>query len=267
MRDGHRAEQLAGGSTEASLDDLGLARVTAIIGPYGSGKSELALALALAAHTRKPGINKIALADLDVLKPYFRSREAKALVEARGVELLAPLGSLAGADLPIIPAEVRGYIGRADARVILDVGGDPVGARALGSLSDVVAAAGYDLLFVLNRNRPFAESFDSVMAMAHQIMGAANLGITGVVSNTHMMEETTLDDVIGGLDLSRRVATALGVDVRCVMVPDGMQERTALPADLPLVVTVRRHMKPEFLGGVVLKTTRLSPTRQPGSTD
>jgi hypothetical protein len=267
MRDEHRAEQLAVKSTAATVDGLRLARVTAVIGPYGSGKTELAIALAMAARARgqESGISKVALADLDVIKPYFRSREAKEILEAHGIHLLAPTGALAGADLPIVPPEVRGFISCEDVRVILDVGGDPVGARALGSLADVVVAAGYDLLLVLNRNRPFSESFDSVMTMAQQIMGAANLRVTGVVSNTHMMEETSLDDVTGGLDLSRQVATALRVDVRCVMVPEGLPGIAALPADVPPVVTVRRHMQPEFLGGVVLKATRRPHDERPRS--
>ena len=267
-----RGEQQAGvdegGSREvAGVRPVELARVTAIIGPYGSGKTELAISLALETKARSGeiGISKIALADLDVLKPYFRSREAADVLAAAGVELIAPKGALANTDLPILPAELRGSIGRSDARIIMDVGGDPVGARALGSLSDVVGAAGYDLLLVINRNRPFAESFENVMALAEQIMGACQLEITGVVSNTHLMEETTIEDVRGGLDLSRQVATALGVDVRLVMVPEGLSRIAASLVEVPPVVTVRRHMKPEFMGGVVLKPARLPYVKERGS--
>ena len=251
-----RNEHLLGETGKDGSTDL-LRRVTAIIGPFGSGKSELAIELALRAVSRYPG--QVALADLDVLKPYFRSREAEALLAEAGVELIAPTGGLANTDLPIVPATLRGRLGRDDVHVIMDVGGDPVGARALGSLSDVVAATDYDLLFVVNRNRPFADSLDKLVAMAHEIMGACQLEITGVVSNTHLMEETSLEDILGGLELSRQVATALQVEVRYLMVPELTQGLAAKPVDLPSLVTVRRRMRPAFMGGVVLKPVRLPP--------
>jgi hypothetical protein len=268
MRGGHRAEHDKEGSaavSDAFLPDA--KRVTALIGPYGSGKTELAITLALdaAARKRKTGISEIALVDLDVLKPYFRSREAGAILAAAGVRLIAPLGALAEADLPIVPAEARGMLSRTDVRTILDVGGDPVGARALGSLSDVVGAAEYDLLLVINRNRPFADSRDSVVSVAREIVAACKLQVTGIVSNTHMVEETTVDDVRWGLDLSRQVAAALKVDVRLVMVPEGLEGIEAVACELPPVVTVRRHMRPVFQGGVVLNTARLPLGRQAGS--
>ncbi|HCF62376.1 MAG TPA: hypothetical protein DFS52_30840, partial [Myxococcales bacterium] len=127
-------------------------RVTALIGPYGSGKTELAIGLALSAAQRKTSAwKKVVLGDIDVLKPYFRSREAGDHLKHQGIELLAPAGALASADLPILTPELRGNVARPDVQMVLDVGGDPVGARALGSISDVVGASDYDLLLVLNR--------------------------------------------------------------------------------------------------------------------
>lgn len=230
-------------------------RVTALIGPYGSGKSELAIGLATQAAralTGHPEWTRVALADLDVLKPYFRSREAGQRLRESDVDLIAPAGALALADLPIIPAEVRGALARSDRMVLLDVGGDPVGARALGSLSDLMRAADHDLLLVLNRNRPFMETLAGVIAQARQISTAAQLPITGVVSNTHFLEETTLEDVFGGLDLARQVAAALGVEVRLLGVPEHLAGELGEQPHLPPRMVIRRLMKPEFLGGVVL---------------
>lgn len=266
MGDGTLAGGMRQGDMNASVW-TSAARVTALIGPYGSGKTELAIGLALKAQQDplRPPAAKVAVADVDVLKPYFRSREAEQHLAQAGIEMLAPKGVMGSADLPILPPGIRGLVLREEARVFMDVGGDPVGARALGALSDVVAQAGFELLFVHNRNRPFAADFDSVMTMANQIMGACNLKITGVVANTHMMDETTLDMVRWGLELSRKVATALGVDVRYLAVPDDLAGAEDLAQEQLPVIQVRRHMKPGFMGGVVLNPTRLPFKQAKGS--
>ena len=229
-------------------------RVTALIGPYGSGKTELAIAMAIhamQAATSGGPFQHVALADLDVLKPYFRSREAGDRLTPMGIRLLAPEGALANSDLPILTPEIRGSLQRADMQLVLDVGGDPVGARALGSLSDVVAASEYDLLLVLNRYRPFMDSVDSVVAQARNIAAASLLTITGLVSNTHILDDTTAQDVEWGLDLAREVSSALSVPIRLLAVPRALAPQFDKPG-LPPVVGIARHILPSFLGGVVL---------------
>ncbi len=238
-------------------------RVTALIGPFGSGKSELALGLALhragqlaVARAEGAPVAPVVVVDLDVLKPYFRSREVGDRMSAEGVALLAPRAALANTDLPIISAEMRGAVEQPDAQVVLDVGGDPVGARALGSMADVVGVTEYDLLLVLNRHRPFMDTADHVVEHARQIVAASCLRLTGVISNTHMLDETSAADVAWGLELARQVAAALDVPVRLLAVPAHLaSEAHALAPDLP-VVAIRRRMLPEFLGGVVLAAPR-----------
>lgn len=238
-----------------------LRRVTALIGPYGSGKSELAIGLAYHASEQVArggtAVTRAVLGDIDVLKPYFRSREVSDSLRQAGIGLLAPAGALANSDLPILSPELRGSVIRSDTQVILDVGGDPVGARALGSISDVVGACEYDLLLVLNRYRPFMDTVERVLQQARQIAAAASLPITGVISNTNLLEETTEQDVRWGLEMSREVAAALGVDVRLLAVSEHLAEAFSQPAaDLPPVVAIRRRMRPNFLGGVVLSPPR-----------
>ena len=245
--------------------DFSLGKATALIGPYGSGKSELALALAGLMATRRRAalpcrFSKVALGDIDVLKPYFRSREAREPLLRDGVRLLAPAGALAGADLPILTPELRGAFDDGETQLILDVGGDPVGARALGSLRVAMGEAGCDLWLVLNRNRPFMESVAGVVEEAGKIAAATGLALGGIVSNTHMMAETTVGEVLSGLDFAREVGRALGVPVRLVGLSEGVArelERSgelnpaAALRGLPAVV-LRRALLPAFLGGAAL---------------
>jgi hypothetical protein len=169
-----------------------------------------------------------------------------------GVELIAPRGVLASADLPILTPELRGSVVRKDVQLLLDVGGDPVGARALGSISDVVGATEYDLLLVLNRYRPFMDTVESVIEQARRIAAAANLAITGIISNTNLLEQTSAEDVRWGLELSRAVAAALGTEVRLLAVSEHLADEFAEQPGLPPLAVVRRRMLPQFLGGVVL---------------
>lgn len=250
-----------------------LQRVTAFIGPFGSGKSELALTIAgLAGRdlanrgAQSCGYDRVQLADLDVLKPYFRSREAALGLLASGVGLLQPPAALAASDLPILTAEMRAAIAHQTTRLILDVGGDPTGAKALGSLSDVFAAAPHDLLLVLNRNRPFMNSVDRVVETAQRIAQAARVPLTGLVSNTHYLEDTTLEDVLGGLEFTRKVAAQLDLPVVLVGVTErlvGVIERLLaalqdLP-DLPPLLPIQRQLKPMFQGGVVFASQPAAP--------
>ncbi len=232
-----------------------LAPVTAFIGPSGSGKTEFALALAcLLARQRAadPALPPVALADLDVLKPYFRSREARDELAAAGVELIAPPEALAQSELPILAPALRGALARRDSRILLDVGGDPVGARALGSVCDLVASGPHEVLLVLNRYRPFMDSVAQVVAAAQELAEGAQLRVTGIASNANLGDETTERDVLAGLELAQEVAAALAVPVRLLGIGADLEPAFASRVDVPQCIVLRRRMIPSFLGGVVL---------------
>jgi len=214
-----------------------------IVGGFGSGKSEIAVNLAR--HFAKTGNSPVAIADLDIVNPYFRSREASEELTALGVRSLVPPGDQAYADLPIILPEIKGAIRQNEGKLILDVGGDDLGARILLSLGDAFLPGDYDLLLVLNRNRPFTSDIKGTLKTIEEIEGASGLKLTGIISNTHLLEETTAGTVLDGLDLSQKVAMKTGLPVRFVCAVTDIAKMLN-PADMsvPLLSLDRSLLKP-----------------------
>ena len=191
------------------------APVTILVGHFGAGKTEIAVNLAFGWRDRGA---EVSVVDLDVVKPYFRSRLLRDEMQARGIALVVPGGDQFYADLPIVVPAVRGAVGLAVAghrRVIMDVGGADVGARVLGSLPGLDDPALTDVLFVVNGSRPFAETPAAVTGMLREIEHASKLRVTGLIANTHLMEETTAEVVEAGLGLADAVARETGLPVRC----------------------------------------------------
>ncbi|MEW6050126.1 MAG: cobalamin biosynthesis protein CbiA [Candidatus Zixiibacteriota bacterium] len=190
--------------------------VIIIVGGYGSGKSEISVNLARL--LTKTGSGPIAIADLDIVNPYFRSREAAAELEAFGVKCLIPAGEQVHSELPIIIPEIRAAIEAKTGTLILDVGGDDVGARVLSSLADAFTRGEYELLLVLNERRPFTADVTGALKMMADIETACRLQFSGIISNTHLMDDTTAETVMAGLRLAQRVSDQTGLPVRFLSV-------------------------------------------------
>jgi len=201
-------------SSHPTAFDALTAPVTVLVGHFGAGKSEIAVNLAFGWRERGDAVTVV---DLDVVKPYFRSRLLRDEMQARGIGLVVPDGDRFYADLPIVVPEVRGAVGRAMAglgRAVLDVGGADVGARVLGSLAGLDDPHLADVIFVVNGNRPFAESPEAVMGMLREVERVSKLTVTGLAANTHLINETTDDTVVEGLALADAVSRASGLPVR-----------------------------------------------------
>jgi hypothetical protein len=188
--------------------------VTVLVGHFGSGKTEVGINLALGLRAERQDVT---LVDLDIVKPYFRSRSAAGILAEGGIHLVVPGGEWFHADLPIVSPEVRGAVGRATAgggRVIIDAGGAEVGARVLGSIPGLDDEAVTETLFVVNGRRPFADTPGAVAAMLDEIQRVARLRVTGLVSNSHLMDETTVEVVLEGIELTAAVSERTAVPVR-----------------------------------------------------
>jgi len=193
------------------------ARIRVIIGHYGSGKTEFSVnyAIALAKMTDR----KIALADLDIVNPYFRSRERHSEMEAYGVTVLSSqMGNDVNFDLPSVDAGVLGPLQNEAYEVIMDVGGDPVGARALARYREYLVTGAYDMLAVVNCSRPDSQSVEGIIIQVKAIESAAGVKLTGLINNTHFLRETTLEDVLSGQKLIEEAAAKLMIPIRYVSV-------------------------------------------------
>ena len=126
-------------------------RVSIVTGHYGTGKTEFAVNLALQLAALD---HKVMVADLDIVNPYFRSRERKALFQEAGIRLISSSQACSDADVPALPAELLTILENRDITGVLDIGGDPVGARVLARFNDKIITEDYQLIYVLNANRP-----------------------------------------------------------------------------------------------------------------
>jgi hypothetical protein len=227
-------------------------RVIIFVGHFGSGKTEIALngALELAAAG-----SRVTVADLDVVKPYFRSRSARAILSDAGVDLLAPTGANVHADLPIIVPQIRSCLRDEHSRLILDVGGDDLGARVLGSLSDVIPFDDTDCLLVLNFRRPSTPDPKRAVAMVREIEAVGRVPVSGLISNTHLMDETTPEVVLDGYRQALETARLAEVPLVAITVEEELAA-VLEGEDLECpVVPLRRIVKPPFAQSPELRTT------------
>ena len=164
-------------------------RMQIITGHYGSGKTEYAVNLALALAREK---DNVVLADLDIVNPYFRSYEQTKILENAGVKVIVT--SCGGvADIPALNPAVMSVFQEEKWNGILDIGGDPIGARVLARFAYQIKEDAYDLLFVLNANRPETKDVETALTYMRGIESECHLKVTGIVNNTHLCGETTAE--------------------------------------------------------------------------
>jgi len=232
-----------GGSAEHSKIPVFSKRILTIVGGYGSGKSEVAVNLARQLAENQP--EPVAIVDLDIVNPYFRSREAAARLEELGIRAINPKGSQFYAELPIILPEIKGAIQQHDGFVVLDVGGDDVGARVLSSFADAFDDIEYELFLVLNAYRPFTSTVETAMKVIKEIEESSRLKFTGIISNTHLLENTTVENVYEGYELARKVSEKLGVPIVFVSaLRDIAQKIDNKMIDIPVLPLHRYLLKP-----------------------
>jgi hypothetical protein len=182
-------------------------RITFITGHYGSGKSEFSVNLAIAKHVDY-------LIDLDIVNPYFRSREAEEILGKNNITMISSgLKNALGSDLPFISGEVFHPFRDKSKKAIFDLGGDLVGARLIRQFSEVINHNETDLLLCTNIYREQTSSVQGIIKMIQSIEGSSGLRVTGLINNSNFLRDTTIDDILKGQEIVIEVSKQLNLPI------------------------------------------------------
>ena len=195
--------------------DIDIKGIIIICGNYGSGKTETAINLAVV--KKQDGLD-VKIADLDLVNPYFRTREARGLLEDMGIDVVLPDIKYMHADLPILTPAVAGIIQQPSELTILDAGGDDAGVTVLAALADHLSKKKVQMLQIINPFRPFTENVEGCIKMKEEIEKSSKLKVTGIVSNANLIDETTIEHIYKGYELLKDVSKATGIEMKFITV-------------------------------------------------
>lgn len=214
-------------------------RVTLFSGHYGSGKTNFAVNYAL--RLREQGF-PVTVGDLDIVNPYFRTKDSSAALAAAGVKLVALPYANTNVDLPSVPSEMYGLVQDRSRYAVLDIGGDDRGAVALGRFRDAILTENnYEHLLTVNFLRPLTRTAEEAETVMNEIFLACGIPFTGIVNNTNLGAETTAEIVLASVKEAEKMSERTGLPV----VMTGAERRVAetlgkaIPNLVPLVLQKR----------------------------
>lgn len=186
-------------------------RLTLFAGHYGSGKTNIAVNYAL--HLAAEG-KKVCIADLDIVNPYFRTKDSAKVLERSGVELISPQFANTNVDLPALPAESYRLVQDKSIYGIMDIGGDDRGAYALGRfVPSILAEGNYRMIFVANSYRPLTRTPEEALEVMGEIEAACGLRFTDIVNNANLGTETTPETVLDAVPYMEELSRLSGLPI------------------------------------------------------
>ena len=195
-------------------------RVTLFAGHYGSGKTTAAVNYAL--WLKAQGYDT-AIADLDIVNPYFRTRDSMAALNAAGVRLIASPFAGTNVDAPALPGEAYAVVENKALHAVIDVGGDDRGALALGRLRDqIIAENDYEMLLVINRFRPLTKTAELTVEVMREIEAASQIPFTAIINNSNLGPETTAEDVLDSMAYANEVCRLTGLPLKMTTVHESL---------------------------------------------
>ena len=214
-------------------------RVLLLCGHYGSGKTNIAVNLAQQIKREYPTVT---LADLDIVNPYFRSKDSADELEAAGIRLICSNYANSNVDIPALPPDLYALTDDRRMRAIIDVGGDDRGALVLGRLAPAILAENdYEMLMVINCYRPLTRDAASTVEVMREIEAAGGIRFTALVNNSNLGVETTAEDVLASMRYAEEVSAISGLPVVMTAADEKLQEE--LKGKIPNLFSLKLQKK------------------------
>ena len=184
-------------------------RITLLCGHYGSGKTNVAVNMALSLRKQR---DRVAIADLDIVNPYFRTKDSISDFQDNGIRLICSEYANSNVDIPALPQDMYAITDDKELSVIIDVGGDDRGALALGRLAPkIIEENDYEMLMVINCYRPLTRDAVSTIEVMREIEYAGHIKFTGIVNNSNLGVATTPEDVLKSIEYAKEVSEQSGL--------------------------------------------------------
>ena len=197
-------------------------RLTLIMGHYGSGKTNIAVNLA---YDLKKSYNNVAIADLDIVNPYFRTKDSEEIFRNDGIRLICSDYANSNLDIPAMPSDIYSLTDDKDLKAIIDVGGDDRGALAVGRLSGAIKSENnYEMLFVINTFRPLTRDTQGLLEVLGEIEVAAGLKFTGLINNSNLGPQTTKEDILESVKKAQELSKITGLPLVLTTVKEELYE-------------------------------------------
>ena len=187
-------------------------RLTLFAGHYGSGKTNIALNYA---RYLKRSHENVVIADLDIVNPYFRTKDSEAALKAEGIGLIVSEFANSNLDVPAMPKEIYALVDDRTQLGVLDIGGDDRGALALGRYTPaIVEENNFEMLLVVNMYRPLTRTADDTIEVLREIEEACRLPFTAIVNNSNLGPQTTAETVLRSIPYAEEIAQKTGLPVK-----------------------------------------------------
>lgn len=206
-------------------------RLLITAGHYGSGKTNLAVNLALA--LKAAGEKSVSLCDADIVNPYFRTKDSEDVLERGGVKLIAPQFANTNLDIPSMPPEINSVFDDQRVRAVFDVGGDDSGAVALGQYAAQFDKAGYEMFLIVNAHRFLTREPEMLLEFVYDMECASHLKFTSIVNNTNIGRETTEEVLLSSLEYIRRTSELLKLPVAFTAIERTLLEKLRISGNIP----------------------------------
>lgn len=214
-------------------------RITIFAGHYGSGKTNIAVNYAL---SMASGDKKVTIADLDIVNPYYRTKDSSEVLASHGIELISSPYANTNVDVPALPAEAYRVTDDRSRYAIIDVGGDDRGALAMGRYSPkILEENDFEMLAIINCYRPLTKDAVSTLEVMREIESACKMPFTGIVNNSNLGALTTPEDILSSLEYANEVSRLSGLPIVMTSVLSSLysEVKDSVPNAFPIEIYVR----------------------------